>query len=671
VLNKEIPFLRIGLPLCLGIISGLYIHQRIYLCIILIIICLAGFILSLFFNLRPTNYIYGAVLPIALYTCGLILMTNEKNNISELKSKETVFKATLTDYPEEKQNTFMLTLKLSGFVSGDSIFRIRGSMILYHKKDSLAGSLKPGDIILFRCTPEEITNKGNPYEFNYRFYMESNGIRYCAFTDKKDIITSHPPYYRRLRYQALIVREKIIRMYEERGITGERLALVSAITFGQKNHLDPEQKQNFIKAGVMHIMAVSGLHAVILSLFIFNLLFFLKRRLNVLRIIITILVLWAFAFVTGLTPSVLRATLMFSFLQAGNLMKRRVNPINSVLASAFVLILIRPSVIFEAGFLLSYAAVLYIIGFYQDLYLKVQLRNWFPDKIWQSIAITLVAQAGTLPLTIMLFNRFPTYFIITNTIIVPLSSFLIIIGCLVPLTFPIVPVSQFLATVLDKLTGLTELLTEKSASLPFSTIDNLGITSIECILLTAAVSLLLFFVLKKQSINIKYPVAAFLLFVVAVTIKDIAIRKNNELIVYNTPGYSTIGIKTGRLLNLFNEQIIIPPEVVRHSAVLGLRIEEKPSYKTRWLIRAGNENILITDSLSSSCIRNNTVTIIILTGDKPFIEKNISLRNLKAVQIITTEAAASFHLPYPNNLFYSKKIWSVRKSGAYRHTIRA
>ena len=99
----------------------------------------------------------------------------------------------------------------------------------------------------------------------------------------------------------------------------------------------------------------------------------MKGRFNILRITITILILWSFAFVTGLTPSVLRATLMFSFLQAGKLMKRPVNGINSVLASAFILILIRPSVIFDAGFLLSYSAVIYIISFYQSFYLEASV----------------------------------------------------------------------------------------------------------------------------------------------------------------------------------------------------------------------------------------------------------------------------------------------------------
>ena len=96
----------------------------------------------------------------------------------------------------------------------------------------------------------------------------------------------------------------------------------------------------------------------------------------------------------------------------------------------------------------------------------LHFKNWLTDKIWQSAVVTIVAQAGTLPLTIMLFNRFPTYFILTNIIIVPVSNLLIITGCLVPMFFPVQFLSQFLALLLNHLTGLTELLTAQAASLP-------------------------------------------------------------------------------------------------------------------------------------------------------------------------------------------------------------
>jgi competence protein ComEC len=495
--------------------------------------------------------------------------------------------------------------------------------------------------------------------------MENQGIRYCAFTSGRDIISHIVPSHRKLAHRALIIREKIIGMYKERGISGDRLALVAAITLGQKNMLDPEQKQSFIKAGVMHIMAVSGLHAVILSMFVFNLLFFLKRRFNILRILITILILWSFAFVTGLTPSVLRATMMFSFLQAGNLMKRRVNGINSVLASAFVLILIKPSVIFDAGFLLSYSAVIYIITFYKDLYLKLQFKNWFTDKIWQSAVVTLVAQAGTLPLTIMLFNRFPTYFIFTNIIIVPLSSLLIVTGCLVPMIFPVQFLSQFLAFILNYLTGLTELLTAQASILPWSTIENIGMTTVECILLTGTIFLFSYFLLKKQSFSILYPFSVLILFLMAGTVMEISTRTTNELIVYNIPGSSTVGIKTGKILNLYSDTSLAGPEVKRECATLGLKIKTNTLKNKGYCIRAGEKNILISSSLDKNIMQNFVPDIVVLTGLRPEIENNLSDIQSPEALIVASGALSGFHPPRQSFFKGIDTVHLVRKSGAF------
>ena len=515
MLHKEIPFLRIGLPLCIGIVTGLYFQPDSFFLLLTAIFIITGFIVSLFFNKYQTNLLFGFFLTITLYICGLLLYNNEKDTLSILKPEQTFFHCTLSDYPVERENSIMMTVKMNSKITAIGTEAVKGSLVLYNKKDSLVTSYLPGDILIIRCTPVELTNRGNPYEFDYRFYMENQGIKYSAFTSSRDIIRHTIPANRKLIHKALIIREKIIGMYKERGITGERLALVAAITLGQKRMLDPEQKQNFMRAGIMHIMAVSGLHAVILSMFLCNLLFFLKGKFYFLRILITILILWAVAFVTGLTPAVLRATIMFTFFQAGNLIHRRVNGINSVLASAFVLILIKPSVIFDAGFLLSYSAVIYIISFYQVFYLKLQFKNWLTDKIWQSAVITIVAQAGTLPLTIMLFNRFPVYFILTNIIIVPLSSLLIVTACTIPMLYPIVFLSKTLALVLNYLTGLTELLTAKSASLPWSNIENIGMTTVECILLMGTIFLLSSFLLNKHSISVFYPISLAIALVAA------------------------------------------------------------------------------------------------------------------------------------------------------------
>jgi competence protein ComEC len=602
---------------------------------------------------------------ITLFIYGLLIYRNEKNSLSILAPQRTTFLCTLSDYPEEKGYSNMLTVKLNRIITPSGNETVKGSMVLYNRKDSSIASFIPGDILLIRCTPVEITNRNNPCEFDYKFYMENRGIKYYSFTNSQDIIRHIVPSGRNLIYNALIIREKIIAMYKERGITGERLALVAAITLGQKNMLDPDQKQNFIRAGVMHIMAVSGLHSVILSLFVFNLLFFLKGRFNILRIIITLLILWSFAFVTGLTPSVLRATLMFTFIQAGTVMKRPVNGINSVLASAFVLIIIRPSVIFDAGFLLSYSAVIFIICFYRDFYLKLQIKNWFTDNLWQSAAVTIVAQAGTLPLTIMLFNRFPTYFILTNIIIVPLSSLMIVIGCLIPMFYPVQFLSKILAIILNNLTALTELLTAKASSLPWSNIENIGMKPVECTLLMGFIFLFIYFLIRKQSISVIFPVILILMYVIADTISDISVRTTNELIVYNTPGSSTIGIRAGKILNIFCDTSAIRPEVIRHSATLGLKIKVNTLNDKFNLIRAGEKNILICNSLNNKILVNLNPDMVILTGLKPQIDKYLTSKKPVEAVIFSAGLNSGFNLPSRDKLSGSDTIHFVRKSGAF------
>jgi len=665
VLVKEIPFLRICLPLCAGIISGLYIRPDTVLLISAGAVLLSGFSASLIFKRSEVNIISGISLTISLFICGLLLYTNEKGRISRLESKESLFACTLSDYPDEKAKSYMLTVKLDGLITGNGSEPVRGSMIIYQRKDTAAPKLLPGDQLIYKCTPLEISVRGNPYEFDYRFYMENQGARYYAYTGQQNLISHVSPCRRKLIHRALIVRERIIRMYEARGITGERLALLAAITLGQKNMLDADQKSSFIKAGVMHIMAVSGLHTVILSLFVFNVLFFLKRRFNVVRILITILFLWSFAFVTGLTPSVLRATLMFSFLQAGSLMKRPVNGINSVLASAFILIIIRPSVIFDAGFLLSYSAVIYIIAFYTDLYQKILTGNFIADKIWQSAAVTIVAQAGTLPLTIALFNRFPTYFILTNIIIVPLSSVLVIMGCIVPLLYPLQFISRFLAMILNNLTVLTELLTRKASSLPLASIENVGMTTFECLLFTVTIFLFTCFVLKKKTFSLIIPLAALLIFVSAGTIREFSTRVTNEIIVYNTPGISAIGVRTGKVLNLYTDTTLAPDEVKRHCSTLGLKINLKRIGKDCSVVKAGNARILITYTLNKNILDSFAPDIVVLTGSKPIVELDNDPGAISEVPVIAAVGSPDFNTGRHGKIMKSFPVYLVRKSGAY------
>ncbi len=669
MLYKEIPFLRIVLPLGAGIVAGFVIRIPMPLILASALLFICMLISCCFLNRRPGNICFGVFFSAALFFTGIILYNQEKDSLSDLPPGKITLVCTLSEYPLEKPNSLELSLSMDSVSVGKPGTKVKGNLLLYTRKDDRIWKLLPGDRLSVTCTPVRISNLGNPSEFDYRFYMENHGFRYSCFTDPGNISIIDIPRRRKLIHSSLLIRERIIKMYEERGIQEDRLPLVAAMTLGRKVSLDKEQKENFIKAGVMHIMAVSGLHAVILSFFILNVLFFLKRRFNIIRILIALALLWIFAFVTGLTPSVLRAVIMFTFLQAGSLLKRRVNSINSVLASAFVLMLARPSVIFDAGFQLSYSAVIFIICFYNELSTSVKTGNRLIRLVWQSAAVTTVAQAGTLPLTISLFNRFPLIFLLTNVIIVPLSSLLIIVGCMVPLTYPLEPVSSFFASLLGYLTGITEFLTAKAAALPWATIENIGMTGIESALLFIFLFSLFWFLLKKDSISAVIPFATLFLFILAGSLKTISVKTGKELIVYKTFTSTQPALREGKHLLVSASDGDDTSQVMRHCATMGLKMKRTSDYPVSWYIDSGKERVVVTKSLTKEILGKYRPDFVVLTGKNPAIEnpedKDIRIKCI----VISSEVSPGFRIPPGYLSGIADSVHYIRKSGGFRKSL--
>ena len=665
MLHHKIPFLRIIIPLCAGIISAYFFRAGQNVIIPFALLTAGVLISSARKNRKPTDYLFSCLFACSLFTAGMLLYYIEKRSISELPAHEAVYTVAINDFPEEKAKSYKAVAELISVRNGSENTELTGSLLLYFEKDESLTEWQPGDIIAISCVPSQISNRGNPSEFDYRFYMENKGVRYTSYVRKEKIISHTSPERRNLRSAALIIRNKIIDIYSESGIAASRIGLVAAMTLGDKTMLEPGQKESFMKAGVMHIMAVSGLHAVILSMFVFNILFFLRGRLNILRILTALFILWAFAFVTGLTPSVLRATLMFTFLQAGNLLKRRSDPVNSVLASAFVLILIRPSVIFDSGFLLSYSAVIFIIIFYRDLYLKLQLNNILADKVWQSIAVTFTAQAGTLPFTIMFFNMFSVYFLLTNLIIVPLSSLLIIIGCLIPLFYKIKFLAMLCAYAADKLAAITILLTEHAAALPGALMENIGLSLPEALISGIIISLLFARFVNGKKISTSAILLFILIFSIFRTAERIQLRQSSELIVYNTPGLVSVGIRTGSIMNFYSFSDTIPETVRHHANSAGLHFNRFVMSSVPVLIRSDNYCILLNNRIDESIISEFAPDAVILTGRKPETESKIITTRHGTTFIISPEASSAYISKGLKEVQKQSNLHYVGISGAY------
>jgi hypothetical protein len=218
---------------------------------------------------------------------------------------------------------------------------------------------------------------------------------------------------------------------------------------------------------------------------------------------------------------------------------------------------------------------------------------------------------------------------------------------------------------LNYLTGLTELITEKASALPFSTIENIGMVPIEAILLFFVIFIFMLFLMNRKMYPLRYPVYALLIFVSAGTIRNISDRTSVELIIYNIAGSDAIGIRTGKILNLYSDTTFIPPEVQRHCSTRELRIKTDILDKNCTGLLAGNRRILICNCLNSSFVQEVNPDFIVLRGLYPKVEKQIRFPEQVKSLIITPQVSTYFNIP--DNLRNSKtNIHLVKISGAFR-----
>lgn len=570
---REIPFLRLFAPLCAGVIVAEALPHAATAAWIITSAAVSVMTLRLFHRCYHYDILFGTALIIFLMATGYLLNFAGKERLSNLTGSRQLFMVRLSGYPDQKDKSCSFRAKIMTASMGGKQYSPRGSLLLYFLTDTLPSRWQPGDILLVSITPQPVVNNGNPCEFNYRRYLEGQGIKYFGFFRAGDIVRYHPAGRLTVRERSLVAAHRMIGAFKAAGLDGEELGLVTALTIGDKDLIDKEHLTTFSRSGTMHIMAVSGLHVGMISMGLSFLLFFLCGRLKILKVLIIMAALWSFAFITGMSPSVLRATIMFTFLQAGTLMQRPASGMNSLLASAFILTAARPAVIFEAGFQLSYLAVAFIILFYEPLYSVFRIRKKIPDYLWQMVAVSLVAQAGTLALAVRLFNIFPLLFLVANIVVIPISFIVLALASLLIVFSAFPPVAAFFAMLLGKLSGFTLSFTGMISSLDHGVIENIGLTMVETILLTAATALLLTSLLKIRKITLKPFIVVASLFLLTGIVRNIEESRRDRVIVYNIRGKELLAAQHGRVLMLTNVDGPVPPEVKKHASTRGLKIK--------------------------------------------------------------------------------------------------
>lgn len=374
---------------------------------------------------------------------GILYLINREAVRFDWAEGRNVYVGTILDVPHPKTRTMQAIVEVEqGRSSSDSIwYPVNRKIMLYWMPDSLQGELACGDRLCFEANVSRPVSDADFSGFDYGLYLERQGIGGTAVAfsgcwqrlDNAGMLS--------FRQKALLYREKIIDAYRLWGLKEDVLAVVSALTVGDKSELTRELKDSYTAAGTSHILALSGMHIVILALILSWVLYPLRYVPGGKWITSFLIVgfLWSFAFLSGLSPSVIRAVVMYSLcIVASVFTESRFLGISSVSLAAFLMLVYQPLYLFDVSFQLSFVAVLSLLLIYPFIeklfHSQWKLINW----IWKSMALSMAAQLGTLPFVLCYFGTFPTYFLLANLVVTPLS--VVILGLsLIGLLFGAIP----------------------------------------------------------------------------------------------------------------------------------------------------------------------------------------------------------------------------------------
>ena len=303
-----------------------------------------------------------------------------------------------------------------------------GKILVHAAKKEFPQPFQAGQQLLLHEELQAVPKTLNPYQFDYAAYLEKQQVYHQLYLKRDNFRIasqqSNLDYYVE-RYQDKLLNSFNIHKYSE--VTDN---IIKALLLGQRQDMNAEINQQYTDAGVIHILAISGLHIAMLYAM---LLFFLKplnrlKKGKLIQLLVALGFLWSFAVLAGLSASVVRSVVMFSFMSLGLYWNKSANMYNTMAVSMLLMLLVKPNFLFDVGFQLSYAAVFAIVWL-QPLFRKYRFKNNpIINYGLDLVLISLIAQIGVLPISLYYFHQFPSLFLLANLVVIPLSSFILVYG---------------------------------------------------------------------------------------------------------------------------------------------------------------------------------------------------------------------------------------------------
>ena len=541
----QTPFFRLLLPFVAGIVVGFVFYIPAGFCISICVISLMALIVFVWKRRRwfpkKWGWLYGLSLNVFLFSAGVSaveLQSFTPNNNSE----QGVWLVVVSEPLTERANSFKTQALVKTDITNGSTTAHSEMLLVYFRKDSLARTIQQGDLLMINTILNPVKNAGNPYEFDYQGYLARKHISRSAFVEignwqKLDSYAQSP-----LLNLSNRIRNELLAVLKRAGLSGNEMAVASALLLGYRSDLDDEIRRAYSASGAMHILAVSGLHVGIVYcsfIMLLKLLPFVYRS-RWLRAVLSLSFVWLFALITGLSPSVMRAATMFSFIAIGEAMERNVYTYNSIAASAFILLLINPNNLFEVSFQFSYMAVIAIVYIYKYLKDILSFKNRLLNQGWDLICVSIAAQIGSAPLALYYFKQFPSYFILANFVGIPAATVIIYAAMILFILSPIPLLLKTIGWLLDKFIFFVNSAIFFIEKMPGSVITEIRFDSWEIIVAYSLVAASTIWLLAKRKKALFVSIMILMLWIAGATIRTGNDLRRQQLIVYNSQGNSLI-----------------------------------------------------------------------------------------------------------------------------------
>lgn len=549
---NQAPFVRLLLPFLAGILFGVYypIHNPLIsysILVFAVIIITTTRIAKLNFSYKK-SWLFGLCLNTFLFLIAYqITLVNteiyEVNHYTKHTTEENqLAQIRVTEPYQEKDKSLKMVVEVKAIKNNGKWVNTSGKAMAYIKKSERSLNINYGDELIIQASFKEIPQPQNPGEFNYKRFLAFHNVYNQIYVQSESFVNTGVNTGNTLIRESVHLRNKLLKVMTENNIRGNEFAVGSALLLGFEDKLDADIISAYSSTGALHVLSVSGLHVAIVY-FIFNwLLFFLDKikNGNIIKAFLLIILLWFYAALTGLSPSVLRAATMFSFIIIGKAYNQSTNIYNTLAASAFFLLAIDPYLIMQVGFQLSYLAVIGIIYIQPKIYNLFDVNNWLLDQVWTITSVSIAAQIATFPLGLHYFHQFPNYFLLSNLVVIPISTAIVYMGIALFVFAKITFVATYIAIAFNWCVLFLNQSVIVIEKWPYSLLQGISISVLETWLLYGVIILFLYYFVSRKFSHLVF----VLCFCVAIFISQIIEQqqqfKQKKLIIYNVPKTSAI-----------------------------------------------------------------------------------------------------------------------------------